>query len=145
MKREFKEKLNAFGKKREPFFFVIDYAQKEGYAKALSSLDEDIVYEMDASLSKPEGFTCKSLSWQKEPPSKETYLQKFNAVIEEIKAGNTYMLNLTAPTKLHLSCDLKSLFYAPRHGLSSILKSNLSLSHLSSLCGLKRTAFTHFP
>ncbi|ACZ12653.1 aminodeoxychorismate synthase component I [Sulfurospirillum deleyianum] len=114
MKREFKELFNAFGKQRAPFFFVMDYAQKQGYAKALRGLDEDILYALDTPTLPPEGFTCKAFSWHKEPPCKEEYLEKFNAVIDEIKAGNTYMLNLTAPTKITLSCDLKSLFYATK-------------------------------
>jgi para-aminobenzoate synthetase component I len=106
------ERFNAFGRRREPFFFVIDYAQKNVYAKALSLLDEDVLYAFETPLYSSEQLTCKAFTCKKTYPSPEAYVQKFDAVMEEIKAGNTYMLNLTAQTKVELSFDLKSLFYA---------------------------------
>ena len=112
MNRAFIEKLNAFGKKREPFFFVIDYAQKNFYAQALSSLEEDVLYAFEEPQSTQTLFTCKEFVWQKNYPLRSNYEEGFERVIEEIRAGNTYMLNLTAPTKVELTLDLKSLFYA---------------------------------
>ena len=111
MNIEFAYKLNALGREREPFFFVIDYAAKQFEAFPINALPKGILYRLDAQSNALKNFTCKAFSWQKTPPSKAHYCSQINAVIEEIKAGNTYLLNLTAPTNVELSCSLENLFY----------------------------------
>nr|WP_041958432.1 aminodeoxychorismate synthase component I [Sulfurospirillum arsenophilum] len=108
---EFAHKLNLLGGEREPFFFVIDYAAKQFEAFPLNALPNGILYQLEAQNNALKNFTCKAFSWQKTPPFKEHYLSQVDAVIEEIKAGNTYLLNLTAPTRVNLSCSLENLFY----------------------------------
>ncbi|WP_369385008.1 aminodeoxychorismate synthase component I [Sulfurospirillum arsenophilum] len=111
MNIEFAHKLNLLGGEREPFFFVIDYAAKQFEAFPLNALPNGILYQLEAQNNALKNFTCKAFSWQKTPPFKEHYLSQVDAVIEEIKAGNTYLLNLTAPTRVNLSCSLENLFY----------------------------------
>ena len=112
MNIEFASKLNHFGKTREPFFFVIDYAAKHFYASALASLEKGILYRIETQTNAMENVIKKPFSWQKNLPSKEHYLSQIASVIEEIKSGNTYMLNLTSPTKVTLDCSLENLFYS---------------------------------
>lgn len=112
MNIEFASKLNAFGKAREPFFFVIDYAARAFYSSALKSLDCDILYQVETQTNASKNGTYNVFLWQKKSPLKEHYFTQLASVIEEIKSGNTYMLNLTAPTKVELSCRLENLFYA---------------------------------
>lgn len=112
MNIEFALKLNTFGKKREPFFFVIDYAAKQFEVFALKALPSGILYQLETKTNALDTFTCKDFSWHKTYPNPEDYKAKVDAVIEEIKAGNTYLLNLTAPTKVELLSPLKNLFYA---------------------------------
>ena len=112
MNIEFASKLNHFGKTREPFFFVIDYAAKHFYASALASLEKGILYRIETQTNAMENVIKKPFSWQKNLPSKEHYLSQIASVIEEIKSGNTYMLNLTSPTKITLDCTLENLFYS---------------------------------
>jgi len=109
---EFASKLNHFGKNKEPFFFVIDYAAKHFYASALASLEKGILYRIETQTNAMENVIKKPFSWQKNLPSKEHYLSQIASVIEEIKSGNTYMLNLTSPTKVTLDCSLENLFYS---------------------------------
>lgn len=111
MNIEFAHELNALGSEREPFFFVIDYAAKQFEAFPLKALPNSILYQLEAQSNALENFTCKAFSWQKMPPFKKHYFSQVDAVIEEIKAGNTYLLNLTAPTNVELSCSLENLFY----------------------------------
>jgi len=47
---------------------------------------------------------------KKQPVSFEIYQKAFNEVIEEIKNGNTYMLNLTFPTKIQTNLNLLDIF-----------------------------------
>ncbi|WP_333805130.1 aminodeoxychorismate synthase component I [Sulfurospirillum sp.] len=112
MNIEFASKLNAFGKIREPFFFVIDYAAKHFYVATLTTLESDILYQLQTQTNAMNDVICQKFVWQKNYPNKKHHSQHVEEVIEEIKAGNTYMLNLTAPTDVKLSCDLKTLFYS---------------------------------
>ncbi|MEO1958869.1 MAG: aminodeoxychorismate synthase component I [Nautiliaceae bacterium] len=59
------------------------------------------------SLPKKE---CKIL--KKEPIPFKRYKKAFNRVIEEIKKGNTYLLNLTFPTQIKTNCSLLEIFSA---------------------------------
>jgi len=54
------------------------------------------------------GKNCKIL--KKEPISFEKYKKAFDYVIEEIKKGNTYLLNLTFPTQIKTNCNLLDIF-----------------------------------
>lgn len=112
MNIEFVSKLNALGTIREPFFFVIDYAAKNFYIEALQNLDRNILYQVETHTNAMKPSASKEFSWQKTYPHKERYLAQVEAVIEEIKSGNTYMLNLTSPTTLELDCTLENLFYS---------------------------------
>jgi len=108
---EFATKLNAFGKARTPFFFVIDYAAKQFDVLALNAVPSVILYQLESQSNASKAFTYNDVSWTKMPPSKERYFAQCDAVIEAIKAGNTYLLNLTAPTNVEFSGSLETLFY----------------------------------
>jgi para-aminobenzoate synthetase component 1 len=47
---------------------------------------------------------------KKEPVSYEEYKRRFEYVIEEIKKGNTYLLNLTFESKIKTDCKLPEIF-----------------------------------
>ncbi|WP_263833276.1 aminodeoxychorismate synthase component I [Sulfurospirillum oryzae] len=112
MNIEFALKLNTFGKERKPFFFVIDYAAKQFELFALEALPSGVLYQLETKTNALDDVTCKDFSWHKTYPNPKHYKAKVEAVVEEIKAGNTYLLNLTAPTKVELSTPLETLFYA---------------------------------
>ena len=55
-------------------------------------------------------YTNKQIYLKKSPISFEKYKKAFNEIIEEIKKGNTYLLNLTFPTKIQTNLDLKEIY-----------------------------------
>ena len=100
-----KEKLNYYGKRKEPFFFTISYDLSQWEVIPLSKLSNDILYSIDNKVQEKH-----NLNLQKEFISKETYKDKFDDVINEIKNGNTYLLNLTTKTKLQNNLNLNKIF-----------------------------------
>jgi len=52
----------------------------------------------------------KKIYFKKYPISFKRYKKAFDEVIEEIKKGNTYLLNLTFPTKLKTNLNLLEIF-----------------------------------
>ncbi len=55
-------------------------------------------------------YTNKQIYLKKYPISFEKYQKAFNEVIEEIKKGNTYLLNLTFPTPIKTNLNLKEIY-----------------------------------
>ena len=102
-------KLNALGRERTPFLFVCDYALQNIECFELASLaSENISFFMDETAA----FVAHPYTFTKEPLSLELYKTKFDVVIEEIKAGDTYLLNLTQPTKITSSLTLQEIYEA---------------------------------
>ena len=55
-------------------------------------------------------YTNKKIILKKYPISFKEYQKAFNEVIEEIKKGNTYLLNLTFPTSIDTNLNLKEIY-----------------------------------
>jgi para-aminobenzoate synthetase component 1 len=104
-----KEKLNFYGSLKEPFFFMISYDTKEHEVIALKELE---AYDIEYEMNQPQAFLhAKSkVSIQKYPLSFDNYLKKFKKVQEHIKAGNSYLLNLTAKSKIKSPLSLKEIY-----------------------------------
>ncbi len=99
--------LNSLGKKREPFLFISDFRAKNLEVIPLSELgacDVEYVIEKNYTIKPHADFFYKQTL-----PFKE-YKKKFDSVIERIKAGDTYLLNLTQPTKVKSELSLKEMF-----------------------------------
>lgn len=112
MPTEFASHLNALGRSREPFFFAIDFAQTQSIVFPLKCLPEGILYSLEGKTNASETFTCKAPTLT-HPQWVDTkrYTHAFKSVIEEIKAGNTYLLNLTFPTPVDMEGSLEEAFY----------------------------------
>lgn len=101
------EKINALGKAREPFLFVCDYQAQKVIAHPLHKLQkEDIEYSIESN--KPYIPHKHKLEFQAVPFT--LYREKFEQVIEKIKSGETYLLNLTQATPLQTKLSLKDIF-----------------------------------
>ena len=100
------DKLSQLASAGIPFLFVISYDKQTIIAEPLDDLKEFKV----ALHSKP------SRTFKKKPkpePSAVSFLEykkAYDQVIEEIKAGNTYLLNLTFSTPIKCSFNLEEIF-----------------------------------
>ena len=99
--------LNTLGKAREPFVFVIDYKAQKIHAFKIDELeDEDIEFSIQENYS----FKKHEHALLTAPLTFESYKKQFAKVIERIKAGETYILNLTASTKIESHLSLKEIY-----------------------------------
>ena len=101
------DKLSEYAAKGIPFLFYTDFKGEQLHLYKLDELqDHGIEFSINTdSLSKPHNITL-----HKYPVSFESYIEKFNYVIEEIKCGDTYLLNLTQPTEIDCSGNLFEIF-----------------------------------
>jgi len=93
--------------KKEPIFFVIDFEAKNHYIQTLENLDNDIHFSFGNSQNIHED---KKIPHTYHPVKLETYKKAFDKVQEEIKCGNTYLINLTFQSKLEIDYNLKEIY-----------------------------------
>ncbi len=104
------DKINKLGKEREPFLFIISYDKKDIFVNSLHHLDKDILYKLDSKRNYKQKKISSLNSLKKYPISFKEYQNSFNKIIEEIKNGNTYLLNLTFQTPIESELSLEDIF-----------------------------------
>ena len=100
-------KMNELGAAKVPFFFMIDFLKENGEVIPLNELPDEIKFEIDSP--KKESFQ-KDFKFNKFPISFDEYLPKFNYVHENLLFGNSYLTNLTLPTKIETNLSLNEIF-----------------------------------
>ena len=101
------ERLNALGKERIPFFFLSDFLGKKVEAYPLEELAQ---HAISFCIDENYAYNKHPFALEKEPQGFTHYLEKFTYVQEKIRAGDTYMLNLTQPTKIATSLSLEEIY-----------------------------------
>jgi len=104
------EKMNSLGRSRTPFLFVISYDQSEVFVCPLSALDKDIYYKLEDWRNYPVQKRERAFTFTKMPADFPLYEKKLEKVREEIRSGNTYLLNLTCKTPIESDFSLKEIF-----------------------------------
>ncbi len=107
MNRELKNILNRYGCLKEPYLFIISYDLSKFYVKALKDLPSSIKYEINEEVSSK---LTKKEYIKKYPISYEEYKKKFDFIQENIKAGNSYLLNLTTKTQIETKYSLDEIY-----------------------------------
>lgn len=106
--KSFIDTLNTHGKNRKPIFFAIDYEAKNWFFE-----DKNIQFKLENFRNyKHIEPNKKSTITKKLHVDFKEYEKALNKVKDEIKQGNTYLLNLTFQTKLEGDIDLESIFHS---------------------------------
>jgi para-aminobenzoate synthetase component 1 len=104
------ETINALGRARTPFLFIISYDKTRIYARPLDAPDDGILYKLEDWRNTPIRRRSHDYVFRKHPAPFSTYAAKFAAAIEQIRAGNTYLLNLTCATPIETDLTLREIF-----------------------------------
>ena len=107
MNEDLKNKLNKYGSLKEPFFFTISYDLSKFYIKPLKDLPKEISFEINDKVSSKIG---RKQIIEKYPLSYDEYKRKFDFVQEQIKSGNSYLLNLTSKTLIDSKLSLGEIY-----------------------------------
>ena len=104
------EQINALGRSRTPFLFILSYNKQKIFVQALDDLDDDIYYKLEDLRNYPVTKRKKDFSFSKSPVSFLQYKKAFEHILVEIRSGNTYLLNLTFKTPVESNLGLKEIF-----------------------------------
>jgi len=141
--------IDTLGNARTPFLFIISYDQQKIFVQPLDDLDNDIYYKLETWRNYPVKKREKGFDFSKQPVAFVRYQKALAKVHEEIRQGNTYLLNLTFKTPIETELSLKEIFtyarakfklyfkdqfvcFMPEPSSSSISKTNLSASLLNA-------------
>lgn len=107
MNQELINTLNKYGSSKEPFLFIISYNLEKFYIKPLKDLPKEVKFKIE-----DKNFTgsLKKTNLKKYPISFEEYKKKFDFVQEQIKAGNSYLLNLTSKTRIEIKYSFDEIY-----------------------------------
>ncbi|MEA2047413.1 MAG: aminodeoxychorismate synthase component I [Campylobacterota bacterium] len=104
------QKINTLGQNNTPFLFIISYEQNQIFATPLDVLEDDIYYKLEEWRNYPVQKRNKTFNFSISPIGFKRYKASLDAVLEEIRSGNTYLLNLTFQTPIESSLTLKEIF-----------------------------------
>jgi len=110
---EFLTNFNNYYNKSIPFIFTIDFDIKHFYIEKLQNLitNDNVLFNFNGITNHSSMFkTDKNLYLKKFPIDYQTYLKKFETVQSHLKQGDSYLLNLTAPTKIETNLSLKEIY-----------------------------------
>ena len=123
-KEEAIEQINQLGKEGKAFFFLIDYKMGQNRIIPLDGVNpEEILFDFNGignthqaipPLSELKEAIPATIEWEKWPVSFEHYQRGFELVLAGLKAGNSFLTNLTGRTPIHTNLSLKQIFAASK-------------------------------
>ena len=103
-------KIDALGKYGEPFFFLLSYDKKKIFAQSLHTLDDNILYKLEDWRNYSIKKLDKTFAFETFPIDFLHYQKSMEKITNEIKSGNTYLLNFTFKTPIESNLTLKEIF-----------------------------------
>ena len=139
--------MNNKGRAGKPFLFIINFGVNIIHLYEPHEIDKTkLIYNLN-------GFTnntcCRAniqpVEWQTEPVPFPVYEKAFNYVSNQIKAGNSYLLNLTFPTRITTNLTLESIFQAAKAPYKIWLKDEFVCFSPEIFIRIKDNSIRSFP
>ncbi len=112
---DFTKTFNRWGQDKVPFLFVVDFEMEKPVLLTLQDIDsENILFDINGFTnvtadSYPVNQNIHSL--EKYPISLPDYKKKFDAVVNHLHYGDSYLTNLTVKTEIKSQNSLRDLFF----------------------------------
>jgi len=114
-RREIIQKINRFSRENEPFVFAVDFSGEKGFVFSPEEASgKGIKYDFGTGINRVENVGEKQLEFDFLPVSREIYEKAYEKVQFHLRRGDTYLLNLTFPSKLKVNRSPAELFAMSR-------------------------------
>lgn len=106
------ELMNAYGSRKQPFLFGIDFGVRHGFfMEPSAAAGLNIYFHLNGiGNTLPEEFRNTPVKLIKHPVERDVYIRAFDIVHRNLVAGNSYLANLTFPTPIDLNLSLPEIF-----------------------------------
>lgn len=110
------DELNLLGKSRTPFLFIFDFlCQNPKIIPFRNANTKELLYSINEHKNYKEPVSKKvSLEFELEAVEKDRYKKAFELVQKHIHYGDSFLLNLTMPSKIKSNYSLKDIFFASK-------------------------------
>ncbi len=121
---DFITRLNSYGSKGIPFFFLADFELKKPFVCKLDeAAGEGILYEVKKNKNFEDSRNAKVPSvFNKYPVSQTEYAKAYEKVKYHLERGDTYLVNLTFPTIIETDLPLNELFHCAKSPYKLLFK-----------------------
>ncbi len=116
------DRIDYLAERRTPFIFIISFNKSEVIVEELSDLSGDILFDIEGFRNYSEMEIDREFQFSREPIPFREYKIAFDEVIEEIKRGNTYLLNLSFRSKIETELTLEEIFHISKAKYKIYLK-----------------------
>lgn len=107
---EVRVQMNSLGAAGIPFICVIDFTMQHPFVVPLSEVrPAEILYDFNGKTNITETSSVTNIDFKKHPVAFVEYEGKYTNVFNNIRDGNSYLLNLTFPTPVSMNCSLKNI------------------------------------
>lgn len=147
--QQFIKQANLLGNEHKPFFFLIDFEQQKPIIHALDQLDNNqLCFNILGQKNYHEDWNKANktkLKLMPYPMPFSSYLESFNLVQDALQKGNSYLLNLTFPTKIETNYDLKQIFEQSKAPFKLYLKEQFVCFSPEPFIQIKNNNISTFP
>lgn len=122
------QEMNRLGSLDIPFCFLIDFEESMPRIWRLDQPMDAFRFSFNGRDSETEGkedpSNLKGFRFDKIPISREEYARMFHYTIDRIRRGDSYLVNLTAPTTISSDLSLDACYRLGRSRYKCMLKDN---------------------
>src|ERR1035437_5242237 len=96
-----------------PFLFIINYKADQGYVIKKEELDANYIqfhFEAQNVEHETQNVEHETLQWNINPLTINEYRTKYEYVQNQIQLGNSFLVNLTLPTKIQTNLSLFEIY-----------------------------------
>jgi para-aminobenzoate synthetase component 1 len=139
--------MNEYGKNKIPFLFIIDFEMNQPIVLKLSEIDPSVLlFNINGKRNYDiELESGKSILLDKHPVDFIQYKIVFEKVVTQINAGNTYLLNLTFPTKIDINLSLEEIYLLSRAEYKLLYKNKFVVFSPESFVKITDGKISSFP
>lgn len=104
--------MNEMGRDRIPFLFIIDFDMESPLVYPFAEINNnELLFDINGITNCPvQSISSNTILFERYPVSLAEYSLMFANIMEQIAKGNTYLLNLTCPTRLKSNVTLQEIF-----------------------------------
>ncbi len=142
--------MNNYGSNSQPFLFVIDFEMLNPIVIQLDQIDgNEILYKInDYSNFKSNNSILKEkikFHFEVKPPTFHNYLESYKECIENIKLGNTYLINLTFPSEVNTNLTFLDVFKRSDSKYKLLLKDKFVLFSPETFVKINNGIISSYP
>ncbi len=107
-------KMNLLGTQRTPFLFMIDFEMNHPMVIPVEEVEANVLlYDIEGfkNYTPQRADNPQCFFRLKEAVSRERYSIAFDYCLQQLRLGNSYLLNLTFPSEVETNLTLKDIFF----------------------------------